>query len=130
MTDQCQNCTVRGDIDACRSTPCFHHENWYAKVQTVDIKRLKEEIEDLNMDLHMMNWYRGQHLQQEAKIEELNAKVARLTARGFQDLTFENEQLRKLIAELFKAAGNEQHEFIFHALADATATHKIEVDNV
>lgn len=28
MTDQCKNCTYRGDIDNCLLTDCSHHENW------------------------------------------------------------------------------------------------------
>lgn len=31
MTDQCKNCTVRGDIKTCLQTSCFHHENWIAE---------------------------------------------------------------------------------------------------
>jgi hypothetical protein len=31
--DQCMNCTVRGNIDACIKTPCSQHESWY--VQTL-----------------------------------------------------------------------------------------------
>ena len=53
MSDQCKNCTVRGDLKACKSTPCFHHENWYAiqlesKIEelTKENERLKAEIED------------------------------------------------------------------------------------
>ena len=33
MTDQCKHCTSRGDLDLCKKTPCFHHENWYAVEQ-------------------------------------------------------------------------------------------------
>jgi len=31
MNDQCINCSIRGNIDKCRSTDCFHHESWYAR---------------------------------------------------------------------------------------------------
>jgi len=41
MTDQCKNCTVRGDINACKATDCFHHENWYAVEQQKEIDELK-----------------------------------------------------------------------------------------
>ena len=30
MSDQCQHCTVRGEIERCRKTGCNHHETWYA----------------------------------------------------------------------------------------------------
>jgi hypothetical protein len=28
MSDQCKNCTVRGDINLCNNTPCSIHESW------------------------------------------------------------------------------------------------------
>lgn len=28
MTDQCINCTLRGDLDNCLKSECFQHENW------------------------------------------------------------------------------------------------------
>ena len=37
MTDQCKHCTLRGDIDGCKSTECFQHESWYAQQQQLTI---------------------------------------------------------------------------------------------
>ena len=31
MSDQCKNCTARGDLDKCLSVPCGNHENWAFK---------------------------------------------------------------------------------------------------
>jgi len=31
MVDQCQHCTLKGDFDKCIATPCFNHDNWWAK---------------------------------------------------------------------------------------------------
>lgn len=42
MSDQCKHCTVRGDINACLSTECFHHENWYAVKQQERIDELQQ----------------------------------------------------------------------------------------
>ena len=35
MSDQCKNCTLRGDYEACIKTECFHHENW------INVERIK-----------------------------------------------------------------------------------------
>ena len=44
MSDQCRHCTLRGDIKKCKSTECFHHENWYAKEQQKLINELQEGL--------------------------------------------------------------------------------------
>ena len=44
MTDQCKNCELRGDIKKCLAADCFHHENWYARVQQERIDKLKSEF--------------------------------------------------------------------------------------
>ena len=31
MTDECKNCTVRGDYDECLKTKCNLHDSWFAK---------------------------------------------------------------------------------------------------
>ena len=45
MTDQCKHCTSRGDLDLCKKTPCFHHENWYAVEQQKVIDNLISAVE-------------------------------------------------------------------------------------
>lgn len=44
MTDQCKHCACIGNMEACLSTNCFHHENWYAKEQTKAIKELASAL--------------------------------------------------------------------------------------
>jgi len=50
MSDQCKNCTCRGDIYKCIATPCFHHENWYAVVQQKYIDQLEARLIDNNIE--------------------------------------------------------------------------------
>ena len=46
MTDQCGNCTLKGDLKACQEASCFHHENWYAIQLNNEIQRWKDIAED------------------------------------------------------------------------------------
>jgi len=39
--DQCTHCTLRGNINECRSTPCSQHESWYAIKQQEEIDSVK-----------------------------------------------------------------------------------------
>ena len=39
--DQCQHCTVRGDLDACKVTLCNQHESWYAVTMQAKIASLE-----------------------------------------------------------------------------------------
>jgi hypothetical protein len=38
MSDQCQCCIMKGDLEKCLKTECFQHENWM-------IGALKKELE-------------------------------------------------------------------------------------
>ena len=49
MTDQCKNCTVRGDLKACLVTECFQHENWYAIEQQKRISLLESQVAAMTM---------------------------------------------------------------------------------
>ena len=44
MTDQCKNCSLKGDIKKCLASDCFQHENWYAKEQQKRIEELEEIV--------------------------------------------------------------------------------------
>ena len=44
MTDQCNNCSLKGDIKKCLATDCFQHENWYAKEQQERIDELVSAV--------------------------------------------------------------------------------------
>ena len=43
--DQCQHCTVRGDLDACKVTLCNQHESWYAVTMQAKIADLESAEE-------------------------------------------------------------------------------------
>jgi len=47
MVDQCKHCDLRGDINACLFSECFHHENWMAKQQAERIKALEDKVQSL-----------------------------------------------------------------------------------
>ena len=47
MTDQCKHCILRGDIEICKATECFHHKNWYAVQQQSEIDQLKQQRDEL-----------------------------------------------------------------------------------
>jgi len=47
MTDQCKHCILRGDIEICKATECFHHDNWYAVQQQSEIDMLKQQRDEL-----------------------------------------------------------------------------------
>jgi len=46
--------------------------------------------------------YKAENHKLKAKVKELEAKIERLTSRGFEDLHFENEELKAKVAELEK----------------------------
>lgn len=43
MSDQCENCTLRGNYEACIKTPCCRHDSW------IDLERI-EKIEKLESE--------------------------------------------------------------------------------
>jgi len=47
MTDQCQHCTLRGNLKACLGTPCGHHENWIAQEQASQIDALTQALQNM-----------------------------------------------------------------------------------
>lgn len=54
MTDQCKHCTLRGDIKACKATPCSKHEDWYVvqlqqenTAYAITVQNLEAEIAKL-----------------------------------------------------------------------------------
>jgi hypothetical protein len=55
MSDQCRHCMVRGDIEWCRATECFHHESWYAT-------EIEQEISILRAEVNVLRRYRPQFL--------------------------------------------------------------------
>ena len=74
--DQCMNCTVSGDIDACMKTPCSQHESWYAQtlkaqqrtwvgLQPHEIAGLVEEVDWYNFPMDLVR-------ESEAKLKEKN----------------------------------------------------------
>lgn len=75
--DQCMNCTVRGDLDACMETPCSQHESWYAqtlKAQRTWIGLTDDEVGQL---AGLVDW-NSEHatcnfsMEVEAKLKEKN----------------------------------------------------------
>ena len=52
MSDQCRNCTLRGDYETCINTECFHHENWINVVRINKIKALERQLEEALEYLH------------------------------------------------------------------------------
>ena len=66
--DQCMNCTVRGDIDACMKTPCSQHESWYA--QTLKAQQRKPLEEPLvGALLYLFQEWKEDHLSQSNYID-------------------------------------------------------------
>ena len=49
MSDQCKNCTVRGDYEACIATPCSKHESWIDTTRSERIKELEKQVEAMGM---------------------------------------------------------------------------------
>lgn len=45
--DQCKHCIVKGNIQLCKQTPCFHHETWYAETQESKIEELRSALRDM-----------------------------------------------------------------------------------
>jgi hypothetical protein len=48
--DECQNCTMRGNLAGCLETPCNHHSSWMAQQLRQDGARLLWLIRDAGID--------------------------------------------------------------------------------
>lgn len=46
--DACNECSVKGNLKACESTPCSKHDSWYAKQLQEKITKLSLEVEALH----------------------------------------------------------------------------------
>lgn len=44
MTDQCNHCSYKGDLVACKATECSKHEDWYPR-------QLQKELDDLKASI-------------------------------------------------------------------------------
>ena len=49
MSDQCINCTARGDYAKCVNTPCSHHESWIDKKRISLINNFGRKYHELIM---------------------------------------------------------------------------------
>ena len=47
MSDQCMNCTVRGDLKVCLSTDCSQHESWMTQEVMKQLKASQDEVSRL-----------------------------------------------------------------------------------
>jgi len=45
MTDECKNCSVRGDLKKCMETKCGIHESWFVNALLKKIEKLEIERE-------------------------------------------------------------------------------------
>ena len=50
MSDQCKNCTLRGDLTQCMLTDCTQHDSWMVK----QLERQLEEVQKENTQLKEM----------------------------------------------------------------------------
>ena len=48
MSDECNFCVVRGDIENCKATDCSIHENWYSLEQKKSIESLEKRVKELD----------------------------------------------------------------------------------
>ena len=47
MSDQCMNCTVRGDLKECLSTDCSQHESWMTQEVMKQLKASQDECDQV-----------------------------------------------------------------------------------
>jgi chromosome segregation ATPase len=55
MSDQCKNCTVRGDINLCNNTPCSIHESWRDIDIMYQLAAKDRELDDRDKRLLVLN---------------------------------------------------------------------------
>ena len=77
MSDQCQNCTLRGDYETCIKTECFHHENWINKVRINKIKSLERQLEEMESLVKETRGYMT-----EASYEYIRERIKELEEQG------------------------------------------------
>ena len=51
MSDQCKNCTLRGDLKLCQITECTQHESWMVVELNKQLKASKAELGSLKKAL-------------------------------------------------------------------------------
>lgn len=52
MTDQCINCTIRGNLKQCLATDCFQHENWMAIELRAENERLRSALQRISLSTY------------------------------------------------------------------------------
>ena len=45
ISDECRNCSVRGDLDKCRLTPCVYHNTWIVKELESRLSAMQEVVD-------------------------------------------------------------------------------------
>jgi len=78
MTDQCNNCLLKGDLESCQADGCFHHENWYARQMQARAKELEAANAALTADTLSMA---AEVMIMREQIEELTRINEELQAR-------------------------------------------------
>ena len=81
-SDECRNCSVRGDLDKCRLTPCVYHNTWIVKELESRISAMQEVCEKARgaIDPKMIKIHGGKcicaHCELIRAIDKLNEVIA------------------------------------------------------
>jgi len=98
MSDQCMNCTVRGDLKECLSTDCSQHESWMTQEVMKQLKASQDECEELKKMQDHLKWKdetRKQLKVSREEIDQLKAEVKKKKNR----IGILNRSLRRLKKE-------------------------------
>ena len=50
MSDQCGNCTLRGNMMDCEKSDCTFHDSWYATQLKVDLTECEKDLRNIYKD--------------------------------------------------------------------------------
>ena len=66
MSDQCQHCSLKGDLKLCQSVPCTTHESWYVSGLQQKLEQAEAQVKQCQGSLMRLN---ARHNLDEEKIE-------------------------------------------------------------
>ncbi len=84
MTDQCINCALKDDLNACQTADCFQHESWYARKMQSQIEQLEKDKNNLSGLIENLQYLVGALKEGDGLHYKMNLEFALKFAKEYQ----------------------------------------------